>query len=142
MNSKNDGSKIALIIGGVLVVFGLWQLAQHVFGAFFSAFWKAIAFVMSLLGPLVVIIAGILLVIAARRDKLHLPKDKQLYRSTKDKKIAGVCGGLAEYFNLNHTLVRILVLVFAVLSAYIVIPLYILLWLIIPPDTQSFNTWI
>jgi phage shock protein PspC (stress-responsive transcriptional regulator) len=142
MANKTDNNKIALIIGGVLVVFGLWQLAQHVFGAFFSAFWKAIAFVMSLLGPLVVIVAGILLVLAARKDKLHLPKGKQLYRSTTNKKIAGVCGGLAEYLNIDSTIIRIIIVVFAVLSWYIVIPLYILIWLIVPPDTQSFNTWI
>ena len=33
---------------------------------------------------------------------------KKLYRSKTDKKIAGVCGGIAEYFNLDSTLVRLL----------------------------------
>lgn len=32
---------------------------------------------------------------------------KKLYRSEKDKKIAGVCGGLAEYFDIDPTLVRL-----------------------------------
>ena len=33
---------------------------------------------------------------------------KKLYRSKTDRKIAGVCGGIAEYFNIDSTLVRLL----------------------------------
>ena len=36
--------------------------------------------------------------------------EKKLYRSKKDKQICGVCGGLAEYFNIDTTLVRLGVL--------------------------------
>lgn len=32
---------------------------------------------------------------------------KRLYRSSKEKKIAGVCGGIAEYFDIDPTLVRL-----------------------------------
>ena len=32
---------------------------------------------------------------------------KKLYRSESDKKICGVCGGIAEYFNIDSTLVRL-----------------------------------
>ena len=55
----------------------------------------------------------------------------RLYRSQSDKKIAGVCGGIAEYFNIDPTIVRLLwlILVFcfggglvAYLLAVIVIP--------------------
>jgi phage shock protein C len=37
---------------------------------------------------------------------------KKLYRSTTNKKIAGVCGGIAEYFGIDPTLVRLLWIVF------------------------------
>ena len=33
--------------------------------------------------------------------------NKKLYRSTTDKKIAGVCGGVAEYFGIDATLIRL-----------------------------------
>ena len=33
---------------------------------------------------------------------------KKLYRSTRDKKLAGVCGGIAEYFDMDPTIVRLL----------------------------------
>ena len=33
---------------------------------------------------------------------------KKIYRSTTDKKLAGVCGGLAEYFDIDATIVRLI----------------------------------
>ena len=33
--------------------------------------------------------------------------NKKLYRSVSDKKLAGVCGGIAEYFGLDSTLIRV-----------------------------------
>ena len=37
--------------------------------------------------------------------------EKKLYKSTRDRKIAGVCGGLAEYFNIDATIVRLILVV-------------------------------
>ena len=41
---------------------------------------------------------------------------KQLYKSSTDKKIAGVCGGIAEYFNIDSTPVRLGGVVFCALG--------------------------
>ena len=41
---------------------------------------------------------------------------KKLYKSAVDKKIAGVCGGIAEYFNIDSTLVRLGWVVFCALG--------------------------
>lgn len=41
---------------------------------------------------------------------------KKLYKSSADKKIAGVCGGIAEYFNIDSTLVRLGWVVFCALG--------------------------
>ena len=57
--------------------------------------------------------------------------EKRLYRSVTDCQIAGVCGGLAEYFNLDPLLVRILMVVFA-LGTGAGFLFYILAWLFIP----------
>ena len=56
---------------------------------------------------------------------------RKLYRSTTNRQLAGVCGGLAEYFNLDATLIRVLFVVLAVLGGSGVI-LYIALWIIVP----------
>lgn len=36
---------------------------------------------------------------------------KKLYRSMDDKKIAGVCGGIAEYMNVDSTIVRLVAII-------------------------------
>ena len=58
---------------------------------------------------------------------------KKLYRSFNDRRIAGVCGGIAAYFGIDSSLVRLLWIVFSALCgagiiayilAAVVIPLY------------------
>jgi phage shock protein C len=56
---------------------------------------------------------------------------RKLYRSTSNRQLAGVCGGLAEYFNLDPTLIRVLFVILAVLGGSGVI-LYLALWVIVP----------
>lgn len=58
---------------------------------------------------------------------------KKLYRSRKDRKIAGVCGGLAEYFNIDPALVRVIAVVtlFFGLGGFLA---YIILWLVVPEE--------
>ena len=41
---------------------------------------------------------------------------KKLYKSSTDKKIAGVCGGIAEYFNVDSTLIRLAWVLFSLLG--------------------------
>jgi phage shock protein PspC (stress-responsive transcriptional regulator) len=55
----------------------------------------------------------------------------RVHRSRTDRKIAGVCGGLASYFNVDPTLIRVLFVVLAVVGGSGVI-LYLALWLIVP----------
>jgi phage shock protein C len=57
----------------------------------------------------------------------------QLHRSKMDRRIAGVCGGLAEHFNIDPLLVRILFFVFA-LCATAGLWIYLLLWLLVPEE--------
>jgi phage shock protein C len=56
---------------------------------------------------------------------------KRLARSLTDKKIAGVCGGLADYFDLDSTIIRICWLL-AVLCAGTGGLAYIILWIALP----------
>ena len=58
--------------------------------------------------------------------------DKRLYRSRDDRLIAGVCGGLADYLDLDSSLVR---LIWALLffAGAVGLPLYLLAWIVIPP---------
>ena len=58
---------------------------------------------------------------------------KKLYRSRNHRMLAGVCGGLGDYFNVDPTWIRLLFILFffAVGTAAVI---YIILWFIIPNE--------
>ncbi len=62
---------------------------------------------------------------ATGRDKLH--------RSSSNRIIAGVCGGIAEWLGWNPTTVRVLYVVVSILSvAFPGILVYLILWVVMP----------
>jgi phage shock protein PspC (stress-responsive transcriptional regulator) len=61
---------------------------------------------------------------------------KKLYRSRKDRWVAGVCAGLAEYFGIDPIIVRIVVLLL-ILSAGAGLLAYIIAWLVVPEEPQE-----
>lgn len=84
--------------------------------------------------------------------------DKRLYRSRADKVLGGVCGGLAEYFNVDPTFIRI-VAVLLVFAKGVGLLAYLIAWIIVPrqpvdesgavvessgeksPDKPSYSPW-
>lgn len=64
--------------------------------------------------------------------------EKRLLRSTGNKWIAGVCGGIADYFGWNPELLRLLWVVLTVCTAFCGGIVYVILWLIMPQqDSQN-----
>ena len=62
---------------------------------------------------------------------------KRFYRSRKERMISGVCGGIAEYFNLDPSLVRIIWILFSLPGAGVLA--YIVAVLIIPEKPIDFG---
>ena len=62
--------------------------------------------------------------------------EKKLYRSNTNKKLFGVCGGLAKYFDIDATVIR-LILVLAVIFAGVGIIAYLAAALVIPEEPDS-----
>ena len=58
---------------------------------------------------------------------------RKLYRSRTKRQVAGVCGGLAEHFNLDATLLRVLFVVLAVLGGSGIV-IYVAMWIIVPQE--------
>ena len=56
----------------------------------------------------------------------------KIHRSRNNRWIAGVCGGLGEYFNIDPTLIRLIWAVGTVFSMGFGIILYIIFWIVIP----------
>lgn len=86
------------------------------------------------------VIGGVLAYLAAwlvmpdGTETAPAPSERRLTRSTTDTKIAGVCGGLAEYFGVDATAVRLIWCVLSILCGAIVggVIAYLLAWFIIP----------
>jgi phage shock protein C len=58
---------------------------------------------------------------------------QRLMRSRTNRKIAGVCAGFAEYFDLDVTLLRVVWLVVALMTGVFAIP-YIVAWIVMPEE--------
>jgi phage shock protein C len=65
-----------------------------------------------------------------------MAQTRKLYRSRTDRKLAGVCGGLAQYFNADVTLIRVLFVVLALLGGPGLV-MYLVLWIIVPEEPQG-----
>lgn len=60
---------------------------------------------------------------------------KKLFRSTKNRVLGGVCGGFAQYFNIDPVLVRLIfVLMFLFGGSGLII--YIVSWILMPPSQE------
>ena len=59
--------------------------------------------------------------------------EKKLRRSN-DKMIAGVCAGLAHYFDLDPTVIRIVYVLLSIFTAFAGVLVYLILWLIMPKE--------
>ena len=66
---------------------------------------------------------------------------KKLYRNRNEKMVAGVCAGLADYFGMDPTIIRVIfvVLAFAGLGGVLV---YAILWIITPEEPLISETTI
>jgi len=64
-----------------------------------------------------------------------MTETRKLVRSTQDKRIAGICGGLGEYFNVDPTVMRILFIAGFFLTGSLIFWLYLVLWIVIPEAT-------
>ena len=62
---------------------------------------------------------------------------RRLYRVTSEKRIAGVCSGLARYFEGDVTLVRLLVVAGTLLTGGLGVLAYIVAWIIMPRENQA-----
>lgn len=61
------------------------------------------------------------------------PRSGRLYRSLTDRSIAGVCGGLAAYFRIDPTMLRLVTLLL-ILFGGLSIWFYVILWILLPEE--------
>ena len=66
---------------------------------------------------------------------MELNSPKRLFRSKNDRMLAGICGGIAQYMDVDPTIVR---LIFALASFFtVVFPgvlIYLIMWIVVPKE--------
>ena len=98
----------------------------------------------SFIGGLVAYIAAWAIMTDSSSPASAEAETRRLTRSTTDRQIAGVCGGLAEYFNVDATLVRVIWAILTIIPGCIVLGIvaYLVAWFIMPdsPATHAVST--
>jgi phage shock protein PspC (stress-responsive transcriptional regulator) len=73
-----------------------------------------------------------------RTDARHEPREPKQLRKSRNRIIAGVCGGIAEWLGWDATLVRILYVLVSIFSAaFPGIIVYLVLWLVMPRPSEA-----
>jgi phage shock protein PspC (stress-responsive transcriptional regulator) len=67
-----------------------------------------------------------------KRGRFERKKNRRLYRDPDNAVIGGVCAGLAEYFDMDNVLMRILFIILTLLAGGIPVIIYIVLWIAVP----------
>jgi phage shock protein C len=124
-----------ILLGGGLLLGNLGLIPGFVYRAwrlFWQIFW-----------PLVLITLGILLILGLSgqtwRPRLGLGGGRSLQRS-RDRVIAGVCGGLAEYIGVGPTVIRVIWVFGTLLSLGVIGVLAYLALMLVIPEPDSFLT--
>ncbi|WP_320935832.1 PspC domain-containing protein [Bacteroides nordii] len=68
-----------------------------------------------------------------------MSNERKLTRSRSDRMLAGVCGGLAQFFGLDASLVCIAYAILTIFTAFAGVPVYILMWIIIPEEKNRYS---
>lgn len=138
--NKSGKNEFALVVGICLTAFGIYFLLDRVFPNFWPNISSTIHAVFNFAWPIAIIAAGVLVIVSARKGTLSTPAGKRLYRSKTNKKIAGICGGLAEFFAIDAVYVRIIAIVLLFVSFFTIVLLYFIFWFVIPEESDTYTT--
>ena len=120
--------QIAGVCGGLGVYLGLDSTLVRILWIVLSIVPGAILF------GLIAYLAAWLLIPEATIDSAAIATRRRLTRSRTDRKLAGVCGGLTEYFEVDSTPVRLMWTVLTIFPSAIVcgVVAYVVAWLVMP----------
>ena len=132
-------NNLLLILGIIILAFGAFSLFSLIGGilfkhVFFLPF-RVIPFFETLFA-LSLIAFGIYIVFGYvnKNNRNENTNQKVLSKSLINKKILGVCAGIAEYFKIDPTIVRVVWIIFSFISFGIAVILYLVLGIILPND--------
>jgi phage shock protein C len=69
------------------------------------------------------------------------PTYRPLYRSRHDKKLAGVCGGFAQYLNIDPVAARVLFAILVAVTGGAALVAYVVAWILMPEEPAPASPW-
>jgi phage shock protein C len=151
------GALVGLVlVGAGVVLLMFFTLPWHFFRPWHYHYWFWPFFPMRFLLPSALLILGIIFIVVGLSNRQTTVHDhetqpptetaeshqeqqgeasavRRLYRSMRDKKIAGICGGLGEYLQVDSTVIRLLWILLIVLFGTGIL-LYLILWIVTPRE--------
>lgn len=96
--------------------------------------WVILSLATAIIGGVIVYVAAWVIMPEGDGQPVPAPDRRVLRRSATNRQIAGVCGGLAEYFDVDATAVRLLWVILSIFCGAVIggVIAYLLAWLIIP----------
>ena len=91
-------------------------------------FWIIVIFILHLVGAIIYLVYTKMV----RKNIFKSIKGRKLTRSKKNRIVAGICSGFANYFDMDPTVVRVLWVVLSFLGFGTGVLLYLIFWIIIP----------
>lgn len=143
--SKTNKVSNSLIFGFILIAIGGFLLLREL-GMFH--YFRFFDFSLSTIWGLILIGIGIILLFQVKKQPVFADKEenidsiqseKKLYRSKSDKMLAGICGGLSKYFDIDSSIIRIGWVLATFFSVGIGVLVYIILIFVFPEEPTEQN---
>ena len=130
-DTKTESANTKLLIGNLLLLTGFF-FTFNIYGI--VNYFSFVGIPPEIFGSITLIFAGVF-IYSKRNNVIHEVTTKEkLKRSNNNKRIAGFCGGLAEYLNTDSSTVRMLWLIFTFATLGLGFVLYFIMWIILPTD--------
>jgi phage shock protein C len=134
--SENERRSDWLVVLGIgLIVWGAWWLLN----SFLAPLLWPLRIVLDVLArvgwPLAIIGMGVLVIVVARRGGQLVIRGRRLYRSRSNRVVGGVLAGVADYFGIDATLLRVLYAVLAIFTSFFpALVIYVIAMIVIPEE--------
>lgn len=136
-NKYSKPQQAAIVVGVILVLLGVWGLINAVLpGWVWTMLGNTVRTLWHILWPVALVVAGVYLLWGVKTGKfsgfVQGGSTRPFRRSRADKRLLGVCGGIAYYFGIDSTVVRVTAVILLVLFPPSAVVAYLLIAILAP----------